>query len=50
MYAGGMDVGAQRADFNLDSSKSPLSHFSISNRGGNAIHYLVSPEEKCYQG
>lgn len=47
MYAGGMDVGA---DCNLDSSKSPLSHFSLSDRGGNAIHYLISPEEKCYQG
>lgn len=46
MYAGGIGVGAQRADFNVDSSKSPLSHFSISNKRGNVIHYLASDLRK----
>lgn len=47
---GGMGEGAQGADMRLDSSKSALFHFSISVWGGNTIHHLVSPEEKCYQG
>jgi len=39
----GMGVGAQGADVHLASSKSPLPHLSISDKEGNAIHYLISP-------